>query len=149
MLLDSGSINEVVERAVNAMLAISPNDAMFVRSRWPSPACDVSAIVISQLLLGREDHSWRVVTAESDTRPAAHTWLERRNDSGQVEFSIDVTLHQFAWITDEPFYGAGESPARQHFTRITHDYPASSVPWIGTEDQVHLTTLRQVRALIA
>ncbi|MCS6562451.1 hypothetical protein [Curtobacterium poinsettiae] len=148
MLLDPGSIAEVAESAVDAMLAISPDDAMFVRSWWPHSACDVSAIVISQLLLDRGDDSWRVVTAESETRRAAHTWLERRNDSGEVEFSIDVTLHQFAWITDKPFYGAGESPARQHFTRITYDYPAPSVPWIGTEDQVHLTTLRQVRALM-
>lgn len=131
------------------MLAISPDDAMFGRSWWPRSACDVAAIVISQLLLDRGDHSWRVVTGESEVRQAAHTWLERRNDSGQVEFSVDVTLHQFAWITDKPFCGSSESPARQHFTRITHDYPATSVPWIGTEDQVYLTTLRQVRSLMS
>lgn len=109
MLLDSGSITEVVESTVSAMLAIKPDDAMFVRSWWPHSACDVAAIVISQLLLDRGDCSWRVVTAESEIRRAAHTWLERRNGSGHVEFSIDVTLHQFAWITDKPFCGAGKA----------------------------------------
>ncbi|WP_148070843.1 hypothetical protein [Curtobacterium sp. PhB130] len=60
MLLDSASIHEVVESAVNAMLAISPEDAMFVRSWWPHSACDVAATVISQLLLDCGDDSWRL-----------------------------------------------------------------------------------------
>jgi hypothetical protein len=104
---------------MHAMLAISADDARFVRSWWPHSACDVSVIVIGQLMLNCGNDSGSVVTSKSKTRRAARTWLQRRDDSSRVEFPVDIALHQFAWIADRPFCGAGGNPARRHFARPT------------------------------
>jgi hypothetical protein len=66
---------------------------------------------------------------------------------GVIVLSIDATLHQFVeW--EEPWVGAGDSPALSRFSRISHEYLLSNLPksWPrGHEMEVAIWTREKFR----
>ncbi|MEC5148897.1 hypothetical protein RCH22_000538 [Cryobacterium psychrotolerans] len=91
---------------------------------------------------------WTFVQASRPGELNGHAWLEWQATDGTVEFSIDLTLHQFAGHRD-PFIGDGRTPAANEFTDVNYRGSIWEWPYLGTESQIFRRLIREVRELVA
>lgn len=121
----------------------------FPRGWWPGAACEHVAIAVAGVLADRSfADGWTLVYAKRPGELSGHTWLELRGETGDVQYSIDPTLHQFGeW--DEPFIGPGTTPARDVFTEVHWSGEPFLWPYLGKPRDVFLDNLRLVREWLA
>lgn len=138
-------VEVAAEQVVAAMLEIPESEAKFPRGWWPSSCCEQAAIAIAGTLEDRQLGEWWLVSGHRPGKLEGHSWLECRNENGDTLYSIDVTLHQFPDISEEPFIGPGCSPAAAVFTERVEVCRPFAWRYLGGENGPFLATLRQVR----
>lgn len=123
----------VAHEARATMLAIQDEPWRNAKSIFPAVWCEWASIAVSEVLIHRGMGEWTFVSAGLPDSPSSHAWLELRDENEACQFSIDITLDQFAeW--NEPFVGEGPTPARTRFTETLYAGPWREWPEIARND---------------
>lgn len=127
--MNIAAVRDVVEDVVDALWATDPIEHLIVREGWPGASCENVSAAIAVVLEDRGFGRWTYVGASRPGESNSHAWLEWRNTSGFVQFSIDRTLEQFReW--NEPFVGKGRTPAAAVFTHVHTECAIWDLPWM-------------------
>ncbi|WP_267419511.1 MULTISPECIES: hypothetical protein [unclassified Curtobacterium] len=143
-MIDFAAATDVARRVLEVAPSIpgrfTDPKLIFLRN-FPSGSCDSMAYAIGAVLKDEGLGDWWVVTQTDGT--SGHVWLEWRGEDGSPLFSIDTTAHQFAGI-DEPYIGAGPTPARRRFSEPDAAVRFSQLPYYWARD-CDLALLEHVR----
>lgn len=158
---DQASLDQYSDEAMLAWTVQDVLDAMpdkgeiWSLSNWPAGACDAAAYIIACLFAEHHFVGWTVVTACGlieicgHKQTMCHTWLVHEADEGVVDYSINITAHQFEYAIG-PWVQTGKSPSAAAFPDVQSriavdpDYEQNAQP-IDPE----IEALRRVRELIA
>ncbi len=150
MEINEPAIRQTVNDVIAAMFAIPESERAFPWDWWPGSNCEQTSVAIAAVLEDRNLGRWSYVNAgRSDGELGGHAWLELEDpDTGEAVYTIDATLHQFPQWSNTPYVGRDRTPAAAHFDKV--HYAGSYRDWkfIGTDRDVFLTNVRQVREVL-
>jgi len=88
------AVRSTVDDVIPAMWDTSPRGRLLVREGWPAASCENVAVAVAAILEDRGFGQWTFVVSSRPGEDNSHAWLEWRDSTGNVVFSIDPTLHQ-------------------------------------------------------
>ena len=131
--VDLDTVGAVIERILDAMPIAPFEPFRGARSIYPKVWCEWASFAIALILERLGLGSWTIVSNRHRDDAAGHTWLELRDESGGLIWTIDATLAQFPEWT-APFIGARPTPAYRPFSVSRYSGPWQAWPRLPWDD---------------